>query len=128
MKYIVCVDDEPERYSKLLRYCIGKYAVVVVLPRPKALGMYLDINRAHVLGVCLDGNMGFGERDGFWVVEEYLKRSGIPVAVVTNHHGMSETITEKLQEHGVPVLVAPFSTGTSWVENIVDFFEECEDG
>lgn len=119
MKALLCIDDDPVRYDKLV---LPPGWVVLVTCRWEDYRFYRDRHLDNDLfpefrigGICLDHDMPF--QNGQWFAHRVREDFHVPVFLVSMNTPGRAAMREILAEYEVPVLDTPV-TDKGWQDRV----------
>lgn len=113
---ILCIDDDPIRYEKLVK--ATDYQVVVTC-RQVDVRFYLNNYGDKIIGICLDHDMPF--ENGMWYAD-LLTAYSIPIVIVSHNPDAARAMAFKLDDFDVPQTRLAARDDIDWAEAVMYFF------
>lgn len=105
MKFILAIDDMPDRYIQLSKFLLSMDIFLLVTCRMEDVRFYLNDVKYPICGILLDNDMPF--QDGQYFVDYFLKEHSIPIVISSHNVVAAENLLNKLNEYDVPTIKAP---------------------
>ena len=126
MKTILCIDDDPIRYTRFNKTYLD--VQVIVTCRLEEVRFYLEGCRTYnIIGICLDHDMPYVTGDYFarYLLNDY---PDIPVVITSNNLPGAETIESILLCQAgrtrETVVRSPANTREEWPIKVINYFQD----